>query len=193
MLQDLDATHKIHIMNENTNTIQSNNPIQAQPPSNKLEILKNKKVLIGAGGGVLLIVAILLPFMINTHKTTKSDETNKATKEAQLTTVPQYTEAPQPTASVELQKAIDRQAKADEEYRNAQSAITDKYPWFREFPMYATTYYIYFDIPKNKFDGFLYPTSSDNVDQIKAHVMDKLKSKGVQTEKYQYEWTISPQ
>jgi len=163
------------------------------------KIIERKWLLI-IGGGVVLAGMLALILFSQTSVQTPGPVAGTSPSpaiSAQVSPAPssiQTTGAvvPTPTISVELQKAIDKQTRADSEYAGIQDAINTEYPWITYFPMQTETYFAFFDIDKELFIVNIYPKAGDDVEQIKAEVIRQLRLKEIPEEKYEYDWTVTP-
>ena len=101
-----------------------------------------------------------------------------------------------PTAfTPEQLKNIEEQRKIDEIVGKREIEIKTKYPWFIKLPLRGQKYFVYFDQNQSTFVGLLYPKSGDNVEDMKAEVIAKLRQEIQITdvEKYPFEWKITPE
>ena len=150
--------------------------------------IMNKKWLI-----VSILVVILLTLIFVISASVKSD--NSAVEDISVVspTVPvaEPSEIPVNSQSQELQKAIAEQSKVDQEYAQWKDNNQQEYPWINKMPFTSDKYYVYFDLDKKVFSATVYPGNEDNVEQIKEMVLNDLKTlKGVEVEKYTFEWTV---
>lgn len=161
------------------------------------KLLKNKRVLVLAGGIVLivLLIVIFLPAPPKQKEDSGSSVRNvqRASPQKQTSATPQTQFLPTPTISAELQIAIDEAKKSAQEYDDRQANLRINYPWLRKLPLAGEKYFVYFDLNKESFIGRLYPTAGDNVVQMKADIMRQLKEdKGIPMESYNFQWMVSP-
>lgn len=168
------------------------------PQGNLPAALKNKKVLIGIGGGSLLLVALFLPFLFggtpNNKATTPDGSTETEKKETIATPIPQPTENPNPTLAAAMKKAVAEAQKEANEYNTYQEQLHTEYPWLRKLPLASPQYYVYFDLPTKSFIGKIYPKNEDHVDLLKEAVTEKLKTeKQIPVDKYPIKWSVYPQ
>ena len=153
------------------------------PESNKLKRLLRKKWVLA-----LIAVVFLLPLLFAFILPLSKEQKN--TDQPQPTTVTNPTKAIRP----ELKKAIDEAKDSDKEYSDFQTNYAKDYPWIRKLPLTTEKYYIYFDLAKKSFVGRLYPTATDNVEQMKSEIINRLKTeKEITLANYKVEWIVIPQ
>lgn len=102
----------------------------------------------------------------------------------------QFTELPQ---SPELKEAINQQRAADQEYTDWKDNNHEQFPWINKLPVGNEKYFVYFDLEKKAFLGRLYPSTGDNVEQLRTEAISKLKEKQIPADSYPIEWTVFPQ
>ena len=150
-------------------------------------LLKKKWII---GGGVLIVVLFIL---ISLTLQSNSSKDNNVDIQPTISIQPTEYQGSHPTYSPEVQQAVDKQVQADQEYSAIQKNLHDDYPWLRKFPLTSEKYFVYFDLDKKTFIGRLYPTATDNVEQIKIEITNELKNNlKVATENYQFQWTVFP-
>jgi hypothetical protein len=92
-----------------------------------------------------------------------------------------------------------KQGEEDAVFADLEKNFLKKYPWYKKIPPRNDTYYIGFSSTENKFIADLYPKKDSSmstdaqVNQLKTIVLDKLKSIGVDTSKFEIVWTIYSQ
>ena len=160
-------------------------------PENLAEFFKGKRLVVI--GGVLAVLLIVLMIF----STRPKSQVEPAPQPYQTIQPPVQTDIFNNTQdeaqSPEVQQAIAEQKQADQEYNNWQQGNSDAYSWIRKLPLTADNYFVYFDLNKKVFIGRLYPKSGDNVDQIKADVLNKLKTeKEIPVENFKVEWMVNP-
>ena len=161
-------------------------------PNNLPEFFKGKRLIIIVGGLIVLLI-VLMVF------SSRSKIQNQSTVQPSVPVQPppesdaNIFNNSQNSQSPEVQQAIAEQMDADQEYSNWQQSNSDAYSWIRKLPLTANNYFVYFDMDKKVFIGRLYPKTGDNVDQIKADVLNKLKTeKEIPVENFQVEWMVNP-
>jgi len=88
---------------------------------------------------------------------------------------------------------------SDQNYAQWQRPVDNNYPWYNKLPLQTSNYFVYFDIEKKSFVGLLYPTNSSQnqtisqVVSMKAEIRKSLSDLGVDTAKYNIEWTVKPE
>ncbi len=181
--------------NENNNSI-NNTPESENGP---IKMILRKKWFLVLGGVILAILFSLIIFAasnkIQEPVSVAPTMIPAPTTNAFPTANEQYNNAPTTSPqSVELMKAIEDQKNVDREYSNWQVEIRKSNP-MKGLPITSAKYFLYFDIDKKIFIGKLYPSTSDNIEQMQTEIMSKLSSLiGInEVEKYQIEWKIIPQ
>jgi hypothetical protein len=162
---------------------------------NTSPILDRKKLMIAGSLGVLILLTFLIMRFAIPHKQVVEQVVTPNTSTLP-TAIPQNITNPSPTVSVELQKAIQAEVKkqqaVDKEYGAWQVQTRNDYPWRVKLPLHSDKYYVYFDLSKKVFIGYLYPKSGENVQQIKAVVIKIMKEqKGIPVDSYPFEWKVS--
>lgn len=95
------------------------------------------------------------------------------------------------TEAEKLKIAIAEQTNADKEYVELKKANTSNFPWLNKLPLAGDKYYVYFDIEKSAFVATVYPSTGDNVDQIKQQVVKDLQEKKqIPAQQYEFEWVV---
>lgn len=170
------------------------------------EILKNKRLLVIGGIGMLVLIVLVAQFLGTAGKRTASqpetgvpserdmaEETKELIQESQSLQGNKKTVPATPAQSAALQKAIDEAKQASKEYDSWKDKTWEKYPWIKKLPIVGEKYYAYFDLDKEKFIGKLYPKTGDNTEQLKEAVKKELKEgKGIPVENFNFEWQIIP-
>lgn len=151
-------------------------------------IIMKKKWLIVS---ILAVILLTLLFVISASVKNNSSAINDVPVISPTLPVAEPSEIPVNSQSQELQKAIAEQSKVDQEYSNWKESNQQEYPWINKMPFTSDKYYVYFDLDKKVFSATVYPGIEDNVEQIKELVLNDLKTlKGVEVEKYTFEWTV---
>lgn len=164
-------------------------------PTNPVKnFLSNKRNVVIIGGVIGVIVVYVIYMGISRQQANAPWQS--ITNENQVPTTeevqPEYVN---PTQSPEVIAAVEQQKQADVEYANWQSTVREEYPWKKYLPLHTDKHYVYFDLEKKKFIGFLYPTATDGVEKMKADILAELQGKDepVPTSSYPFEWTIIPE
>lgn len=145
--------------------------------------MRSKKFLVVIG---VFIVIVFLSIILFSTSTTKE---SKLAPDSGLTSA---TVTPLPETSVQLQLAIDEAKNSANEYDTWQANLKNDYPWLRRLPLAGEKYYVYFDLNREKFIGFLYTSTGDNIAELKAEIIRQLKDdKQIPVENYSFEWTVS--
>lgn len=161
------------------------------PSSTLADKLKDKKVIIGV---ILFLLLIILAVIYA--------QMNKSRQEAEINTVVQNTNAPQnqydpsiptPTYSPEVIEAIQDQQQAQDEYNNWQANTRAEFPWRKHLPLHTEKHYVYFDLEKQSFVGYIYPTASENPEVMKGEILTELKSFNVPLDDFPFEWIVTPE
>jgi hypothetical protein len=156
------------------------------------------KVMIAGGVVVLALLTILIMRMAIPQNPAGTERADISNARALPTSTMQRRGNPTPTLSAQLQKAIQvevkKQQAVEQEYSTWQNEVRNDFPWRVKLPLHSDQYYVYFDINKKEFIGYLYPKSSDNVEQMKAVIVKILKEqKGIPVDSYPFGWTVSVQ
>jgi|SRR3989344_4113103 len=151
------------------------------------KILQNKKAVLIVGLIVIILLFINLYSKLNKNKITQFAPDENQTEYIAPSLPPL-------TQSAELREAISLQQKADEEYSNWQNTTRTDFPWINELPVHSEKYFVYFDFNTKVFIGKLYPLVSDDVDEIKNEIQNKLTTDlEIPLEQYPIDWKIFPQ
>ncbi len=148
------------------------------------------KKWIFAVAAVVLIVLFVAVFSLSQRGSSSSTATNQNVPEP--TSNFQAT-GPEPTFAPDVQKAVSEAQQAAVSYDEQQSAIREDYPWLRKLPLNGEKFFVFFDLDTGRFTGKLYPAAGDNPEQIKTDALRELRGKGVPIEKFQFDWTTTPQ
>lgn len=151
----------------------------------------NKKIVIILG--IVVCILILVFLVVRASLLTQKDplnitptQTNGTDISSQPTFNPSTPVEPTVTLKPDLNQELEDQSKADREYGEIiQQQYTD-YPWLEKLPLQTENYFIYFDTNEKKFFGQLYKT--ENQDQTKAEIINKLKELGIAIEQYEIVW-----
>ncbi len=89
--------------------------------------------------------------------------------------------------SQSFEKQMQYQSQSDHNFGQWQTDTYTTYPWYNKLPLQSDRYFVYFDLEKKKFIGSIYAESSER-DTIINQVLTTLKSYGINTDNYQFEW-----
>lgn len=171
-------------------------PMMARFP--QLQALLEKKWVLALGGVLgltVLLLVLLLPREQKSEQERVPFPTSVITRTASPTLPPMtVTSGASVTFSPEQLQVIEEQSKADETVSKRETEIRTNYPWFIKLPLSGEKYFVYFETNRKVFVGLLYPTASDNLDEIKAEIVQKLKDVfGIPVDDFTFEWTVNPQ
>lgn len=152
-----------------------------------IENLKRKKWLVI---GLVLIVMLVMLVALSMQKK-KNPEVAELFKNNQVLDDSSEPQVEQLSESVQLQKAIEEQKQADQDYAQWRDDIRVDYPWLNKLPLAGDKYYVYFDIDKKMFVATLYPAAGDDIEQIKNTVVSDLKTKKeIPADTFNFEWVV---
>jgi len=148
-------------------------------------LLYNKKFLVII---VVFIVIVFFALALLSSSKTKDDKLARSDVSTQVVV------SPSAEISAELQIAIDEAKNSATEFDDWQTSLKTDYPWLRRLPLAGEKFFVYFDLNRGKFIGFLYLAPGDNITDIKVEIIKQLKDdKQIPVENYNFEWTISSQ
>jgi hypothetical protein len=175
--------------------------------NNLLFLVKQKNFLFIALPFGLILLFIIFTIILfqpspnnqqsqNTTPTPTTDENvSTPNEQSSVTFTPEQTVDP-----TGYEKAMQEQAKNDEQFAKEEEAIREAYPWFDNLPLQTDDYFVYFDAEKKSFIALLYPKTSsqtsvdDQVTDIKSRISLRLKKLlDVDLSKYPVEWQINPE
>jgi len=156
--------------------------------------IKGKKFVFIAGALVLLLIIL----MIFSSWPKIQSETGSPTN--QIAPAPEQVDFLADTGSSTtgeqseaVKQAIAEQMQADQEYASWQENNQTNYPWLRKLPLTAENYFVYFDLNKKTFIGRLYPKTDENIEDLKAGIVQKLKAdEEIPVENFNLDWQVNP-
>lgn len=138
-----------------------------------------------------MLIFLILIFIVSLFTTKKIDD-NIGSLTPTITPIEKIIpiQSPIPTISLSVKQIneIKIQQQADTNFGQWQKEINDNKPWYDKLPLQTDKYFVYFDLKENKFIGQIYV--KENQEGIQKDIIDNLKSIGVKTENYIFEWNI---
>jgi len=149
------------------------------------QLFQNRTIvfqLIIAGILVIIVIVLVITMVISQNRTNEITPPNPS---------PTSFNRISPTQTP-IEKAQEAQSKADKNFGDAWTQIYKDFPFYNEFPISASEYFIYVDLTKKKIVAKLYPESS-SVQSLQQQVISRLTLLGIDLNKNPVEWEISPQ
>lgn len=157
---------------------------------NKVKELLKKKWVMGTMG--VLIVGGIVFFLLFRQEPASEPVVQPDSGKPTITVPGQLSLSPAPTFTAGQLEQIEEQRKADAEVGKREIEIKTKYPWFDKLPLRGEKYFVYFKRDGEVFIGGIYPKPGDDVEQLKAEAVTKLKDiYGIPVENYSFEWQVT--
>lgn len=148
---------------------------------------------------ILLLMTLVISALIYFRIQSVNQRGGQSPLDIPIFNRPTTTPTPLIPSQLPLEEQFKIQTQADINYLQLQNKILSEFPWYTEFPLQESNYFVYFDLDKKSFKGKIYPQKSssvsidEQVNNYKQEILGILKKIGVDTALYPIEWVIIPE